>query len=176
MPSPLLKCSLESRNISPEAPFSRLFTLPAKFEASSSKLVLPLKASFLKFHFLWGQSAWVMLTLRSTAWRSWNKSCCLRTTPPQYQALVSFSQASTHASNSMLCFTKPGVFTGIVHAGSKTFHMCQQTAQKNLLRTNEEMKLDQRRLKQQHRGTWQSTPTICKMESNLFQVRLRSPL
>lgn len=158
MPSDLLKCSIESRNISPEAPFSHLFTPPAKLLFCWCRLKLVLqnlhclpKAKILKFHFLWGESIRGMSTPRSTARKSWNKSCCLSTTPPQYQALVSSSQASTHAKKSMLCFPEPGGFTRRVNTGSKTFYMCHYTTQKNLLLTTE-MRLDQRRSKR-HRRT-----------------------
>lgn len=85
----------------------------------------------------------------STEQQSWSKSCCLSTTSPQHQALVSSPQASTHADKSMLCFPESEVFTRRVNAGSKTFYMRHYTARKNLHAT--EMKLDQRRSKQHHR-------------------------
>lgn len=105
-----------------------------------------LKPKFLKFHFLWGQSIWGMPVLRSTALKSWNKRRYLSSAPPQYQALVSSSQASTHADKSMSCFTEPGVSTR-VNAGSKAFYMWHYKAQEDLPHTTE-MKLDQRRLMQ----------------------------
>lgn len=157
MPSALLKCPIKSRNISPEAPFSHLFTSQISFLLALAllKLILQnlhclLKAKFLKFHFLWGQSIWAMSVLKSTALKPWNKSCCLSSAPSQYQALVSSSQASTHADKSMSCFTEPGVFTRRVNTGSKTFCMCHYKAQEDLPHTTE-MKLDQRRLMQQCR-------------------------
>lgn len=133
MPSDLLKCSIKSRNVSPEAPFSPLVHSISQISfllvLALLKLVLQNlqclpKAKFLKFHFLCGQSIWGMSTPRSTARKSWNTSCCLSTTPTQYQTLVSSSQASTHADKTTLCFTQPGGFTRRANAGSKTFHMC----------------------------------------------------